>query len=135
MAEMATRDELTGLYNRRYFMETLQREVAKAKRYETKLTLCVIDLDHFKNVNDSYGHSAGDSVLSGIGRLLTKDARESDLACRYGGEEFVLILPGTDLEGARNVCERLRKRVEEARFEYDTAKIKITVSIGVTQPG
>jgi len=133
MAEMATRDQLTGLYNRRYFMENLEREVARAKRYATALTLCMIDLDHFKNVNDSYGHSAGDSVLSGIGRLLNESARESDFMCRYGGEEFILILPSTDLEGARNVCERLRKRVEEARFEYDTMKIRITISIGMTE--
>jgi len=133
MAEMATRDQLTGLYNRRYFMENLEREVARAKRYATALTLCMVDLDHFKNVNDSYGHSAGDSVLSGIGRLLNESARESDFMCRYGGEEFILILPSTDLEGARNVCERLRKRVEEARFEYDTMKIRITISIGMTE--
>ena len=133
MAEMATRDQLTGLYNRRYFMETLERELAKARRYATALTLCMVDLDHFKNVNDSYGHSAGDSVLSGIGRLLNEGARESDFACRYGGEEFVIILPSTDLEGARNVCERLRKSVEEALFEYDTMRIRITISIGMTE--
>ncbi|MBL7210956.1 MAG: diguanylate cyclase [Desulfobacteraceae bacterium] len=133
MAEMATRDQLTGLYNRRYFMEMLERELAKARRYATGLTLCMVDLDRFKNVNDSYGHSAGDSVLSGIGGMLNEGARESDFACRYGGEEFVIILPSTDLEGARNVCERLRKSVEEALFEYDTMRIRITISIGMTE--
>ena len=131
IAEMATMDELTGLYNRRYFMEALERDVAKAKRYETELVLCMMDLDHFKEINDAYGHLAGDMVLSEIGRMLKGSIRESDLVCRYGGEEFSVILSNTQLKEARIVCERFREKVSAHTFEYDSSQFKITVSIGM----
>jgi two-component system cell cycle response regulator len=132
MAEMSTRDELTGVYNRRYFMEALEREVSKAKRYGNELVLCMLDLDHFKEVNDTYGHPAGDMVLREIGKMLKECVRQSDLICRYGGEEFAVILPSTQLEKARLVCERFRGIVKQHQFKYNSFQINITVSIGVT---
>ncbi len=131
MAEMATRDELTGLYNRRFFSEALEREVARAKRYGTGLVVLMMDLDHFKEVNDTYGHSAGDMVLHEIARMLLGSIRQSDLICRYGGEEFAVILPNIDLEKARWVSERFRKKVSKHQFEYDLLRFQITVSIGI----
>ena len=133
LAEMVTMDELTGLYNRRYCMEALEHEQDRAKRYHTPLTLCMIDLDHFKNVNDSHGHLAGDVVLTDVGKLFNDSARQTDIACRYGGEEFVLILPHTDEKGARVFCERLCKKVARHEFEWEETSIKMTISIGVAQ--
>ena len=147
LTEMATMDDLTGLYNRRYAMEALEGEMKRAKRYPAPLALCMIDLDHFKNVNDRYGHAAGDAVLTDVGKLLNDSARQTDIACRYGGEEFVLILPNTDAEGAMVFCERLREEVARHVFKWDArspksevrslksdeASIQITISIGVAQ--
>lgn len=131
MAEMATRDILTGLYNRRYFMEALEREVARAKRYENNMVLCMMDLDHFKRINDSYGHPVGDMVLAETGKMLKKCVRQSDLACRYGGEEFALILPDTRTEKAHRVCERFRKMLAKRQFIYNSSRFQITLSIGI----
>jgi len=131
MAEMSTRDDLTGVYNRRYFMEALERELSKAKRYRSELVLCMLDLDHFKEVNDTYGHPAGDMVLREIGQMLKECIRQSDLICRYGGEEFAVILPSTQLEKARIVCERFRGTVNQHQFKYNSSQINVTVSIGV----
>ena len=133
ISEMATLDELTGLYNRRYFMEALERERSRAERHGKALSLCMMDLDFFKNVNDKLGHSAGDLVLADIGRLIREWSRQSDIPCRYGGEEFAVILPETDLEGARAACERLRRMVTENRVQWRTGPIQMTISIGVTQ--
>jgi two-component system cell cycle response regulator len=131
MAKMATKDELTGLYNRRYFLEIFEREVERARRYENKLIFCIIDLDHFKTVNEAYNHLAGDMVLAEIGKILSRGIRLSDLACRFGGEEFAILLPSTDIEEASLVCERLRKVIGEHRFEYKSSPFKVTVSVGV----
>lgn len=131
LAEMATRDQLTGLYNRRYFMEALEREVARAERYEPDLVLCMMDLDLFKRINDTYGHPAGDMVLSEIGSKLKECIRESDLICRYGGEEFAVILPNTRPEKARIVCERFRELVAGHKFVHNPSEFHITVSIGI----
>lgn len=135
MAEMSTKDELTGLYNRRYFMEALEHEMSRAKRYETDLALGMMDLDHFKRVNDAYGHSAGDMVLSEVGNMLEKCIRHSDIACRYGGEEFAIILPNTDIEEARGVSERFRKMVAGHQFVYNTSQFHITFSVGIASYG
>ena len=132
MAEMSTTDELTGLYNRRYFTEALEREIARAKRYGTSLVMCMMDLDYFKRVNDVYGHTAGDMVLSGIGKILKDCIRQSDLACRYGGEEFAVILPNTDVKKAKAVCERFRKIVAEHLFKHNLSQFNITISMGIT---
>jgi len=131
--EMSTRDELTRLYNRRYFKEALEREVARAKRYKTDLVLCMMDLDHLKQINDQYGHPAGDTVLSEIGRMLKEHIRQSDLICRYGGEEFAVILPNTRAENALTVCERFRAMVAGHQFEYDSSPFQITISTGISQ--
>lgn len=133
IAEMSTIDDLTGLYNRRYFMEVLEREVARAGRYGSEIVLCMADLDHFKKINDTYGHPAGDRVLSEIGRMLKECFRQSDLVCRYGGEEFAVILPNTRIEEARTVCERLREMVAGYAFEYEAAQFQMTVSIGIAK--
>jgi two-component system cell cycle response regulator len=132
MAEMSTTDELTGLYNRRYFTEALEREIARAKRYGTSLVMCMMDLDYFKRVNDAYGHTAGDMVLAEIGNILKDCIRKSDLACRYGGEEFAVILPDTDVKKAKAVCERFRKIVAGHPFKHNLSQFNITISMGIT---
>ena len=133
ISEMATLDELTGLYNRRYFMEALERERARAKRHGKDLSLCMMDLDLFKRVNDKLGHTAGDLVLADMGRIIREWSRQTDLPCRYGGEEFAVILPETALEGARVACERLRRMVGKNQVQWRTGPIQITISIGITQ--
>ncbi len=131
IAEMSIKDGLTGLYNRRYFMEALEKEVSRAKRYKTCLVLCMMDLDHFKKINDTLGHQAGDMVLSEFGKILKETIRQSDLLCRYGGEEFAVILPDTDIKKAVSACERFREMLAELIFEFNSSQFKITVSIGV----
>jgi len=131
MADMSTRDPLTGLYNRRYFMEALEREVARASRYRSGLVLCMLDLDHFKLVNDTYGHPVGDRVLSELSGMLKDFGRESDLLCRYGGEEFAIILANTELEQARMVCERFRQLVGQHQFRHNDEVFHVTVSMGM----
>lgn len=133
ISEMATLDELTGLYSRRYFMEALERERSRAERHGKVFSLCMMDLDLFKRVNDKLGHAAGDLVLVDMGRIIREWSRQTDLACRYGGEEFAVILPETVLEGARVACERLRRMVGENRVQWRTGPIQITISIGITQ--
>jgi two-component system cell cycle response regulator len=133
MAKMSTMDELTGLYNRRYFMEALEREVASDERHKSGLVVCMIDLDKFKEINDTYGHFAGDMVLSEIGKILRESFRKSDLVCRYGGDEFGVILGSSHLEGARVVCERLREAVAAHQFEYRKSQFHITLSVGIVQ--
>ncbi len=131
MASMAARDGLTGLYNKRYFIEALEREVARACRYKSELSLCMIDFDDFKKVNDTYGHPTGDNLLFDFSRLLSENFRQSDLVCRYGGEEFAVIIPNTNSENARKVCERFRKRVNKKVFTCISEDFRATVSIGI----
>ena len=132
LAEMSIRDELTGMFNRRYFQESLDREIAGAQRYNHSLALCMIDLDHFKMVNDTHGHLCGDRVLQEFAHLLDESIRKYDVACRYGGEEFAMILPDTDHDKATALCERFRKRVKGHPFTYENETLHITASIGVT---
>ncbi len=128
---LATVDALTGCMNRRAFTERLEREFGRVRRYRVKLSVMMIDLDRFKDVNDSHGHIVGDNVLRQLGDILRDEVRSVDLAARYGGEEFVILLPDTDLEGAVTFAERLRKRVEEHDFAEAGDPLRITVSIGV----
>lgn len=132
MADLSTKDELTGLYNRRYFEELLEREVSRAKRYGTDLVVSIIDLDHFKHVNDTYGHSAGDKVLERVGLILKDIIRKSDNACRYGGEEFVLIMPSITISDASLVSNRFRTILSATEFSFNGSSLKITASVGIS---
>lgn len=132
LEEISTTDSLTQVFNRRYFMERLTHEVKRVSRYGPGLSLLMIDIDHFKKVNDSHGHHGGDAVLAGIARVLKEALRETDLFARYGGEEFVVIATATESPGARTLAERLRKCVEDAHVEYDGKRIKVTISIGIS---
>jgi two-component system cell cycle response regulator len=133
MAELSTKDELTDLHNRRYFMEFAEREVSGSARYGQSLSLLMLDVDFFKQINDSYGHPAGDTVLIHIARLLKESIRQYDLACRFGGEEFAVIMPNTGLNDAQTFCERLREKIDQTTICYDAHMIKFTVSIGLAQ--
>ncbi|HDD35248.1 MAG TPA: GGDEF domain-containing protein [Candidatus Desulfofervidus auxilii] len=124
-------DALTGLYNRRYFMERLEIEWERAKRYQRPISLLILDIDHFKRINDTYGHLAGDKVLKTLGKLISKQLRKTEIAGRYGGEEFTILVPETNAEGAIKLAERLRKMVEEYPFAIN-GTINVTVSIGVS---
>jgi two-component system cell cycle response regulator len=131
MAEMSIRDALTGLYNRRFFSEALERETARSIRNRTDLVLCIMDLDFFKQINDTMGHQTGDMVLSELGRMLTDWIRQTDIPCRYGGEEFAVILTDTDIEHAIGVCERFRRMLVEYRFQHQEKSFQVTISIGI----
>lgn len=129
LSELATRDGLTGLYNHRTFYAVLENELARARRFQRPVSLLMLDIDHFKRVNDTHGHLAGDAVLTGLSELLGRRTRAIDRVCRYGGEEITVILPETDLEAA---AERLRAAVEAQPFDVNAgAPLRITVSIGV----
>jgi two-component system, cell cycle response regulator len=134
---LATIDPLTALRNRRAFVEIARVEVSRCQRYELPLSLMLLDVDHFKNVNDSYGHSAGDHVLGELGALLSRQLRTCDVPARWGGEEFVIALPNTDLAGSYVLAERLRVAISELSISHEGRPIPISVSIGVAgfKPG
>lgn len=123
-------DPLTGLANRRTLEQTLEREVARAARFGAPLAVVLFDLDHFKRVNDTYGHRVGDAVLTAASGVLAADVRTIDLAGRYGGEELMLVLPETDLEGARVVAERVRASIEALEVLAGDSRVAVTVSAG-----
>lgn len=128
IGELAIRDELTGVYNRRYLMEALAREQSRAERLGAPFAVCLIDLDHFKSINDGFGHAAGDSVLKDFARLVPPELRAVDVHGRFGGEEFLIVLPGTDAAGAQACAERVRARTEAAAFP---GVPRVTVTVGV----
>jgi len=129
LKEQAIRDGLTGLFNRRYMEETLRRELFRARRNRTPVGIMLLDIDHFKMVNDRYGHAAGDEALRELGALLIKRTRAGDVACRYGGEEFVLILPGANLEQTKARAEEIRLEVKSLR--PTGIRGNLTISTGV----
>lgn len=129
--EHATRDTLTGLYVRRFMEESLSRELERSIRYRRSLSLLMLDLDHFKSINDRWGHDSGDHALRLVARVILQSCRQSDIACRYGGEEFVVILPETEGDSAMVFAERLRRRVEESDFRIGSSSVPITVSGGI----
>lgn len=131
LTEQANRDPLTGLYNRRYLTTALQREIDACAREGATLALLLIDLDLFKQINDRHGHAAGDDVLCQISALLLQSMRPSDICCRYGGEEFLLVLPGMGLQTAVERAQALRQQVAERRWLADGQPIGVTLSVGV----
>ena len=131
LEQLATTDGLTGLHNHRRFQEMLEEQVEEAKRYEHKLSLMLVDIDHFKKVNDTYGHPKGDQVLRRVARVLNEFARTTDRVCRYGGEEFAIIMPQTDKNGGRLLAERFRTEIKEQVFESDQGDFSVTFSVGV----
>ncbi|MDX2320781.1 MAG: sensor domain-containing diguanylate cyclase [Moritella sp.] len=133
LREQAISDPLTGLYNRRYYEETINQELMRAKRYKQELSLLMLDLDHFKRFNDNYGHDAGDYVLKTIGSLLLESMRGEDTICRLGGEEFIIVLPGTGIEAARQIANGLCKSINDLHLAMkDLSLGKLSVSIGIS---
>lgn len=130
LKQRSTRDLLTGLYNRSYLSDTFERDVQRAKRNNTSIVVIMMDIDFFKNVNDTYGHEAGDAVLREVSKLLTLELRKSDIACRYGGEEFLIILYDTVFQDASERIEQLRQKISNLQFHF-VALFSITVSFGV----
>ena len=126
----AHRDPLTGISNRAAFDEALKREICSFKRHLTSFSLLVIDIDFFKNINDTYGHITGDTVLRGVAERIRDTVRRSDEVFRYGGEEFVVLLSNTDAEGARFIAERIRREIKRHSFSANE-NIKVTASIGI----
>jgi two-component system, cell cycle response regulator len=131
MYESALRDGLTKAFNKKYFTDRLESEFTFAIRHQSPLVLVMFDIDHFKKVNDTYGHQAGDLVLSELSTLLTAALRAEDVFARYGGEEFAVICRGTDLTQAQIVGDRMRKAVEGHRFTFEGTHIPVTISVGI----
>ena len=131
LREMALTDELTELPNRRAFDRELQREYSRRRRHGTRFSLLMFDIDHFKQVNDNYGHAAGDHVLESLGDICRQHFRVQDVIGRIGGEEFAVILPETGHEGALQVAERFRSLVEQSAFLFEGVSLQVTISIGV----
>ena len=130
----ATLDALTGFYNRRQLEERIKQEASSAKRQKRSLCAIMTDIDYFKKVNDTYGHAAGDLVLKTVSREIKNQLRDYDVAGRYGGEEFVILLPFTKIEEAKMVAERLRKAVESKKIELAGKQhINVTISLGVAE--
>lgn len=132
---ISSTDSLTGISNRRNFMELGVTEVERSHRYKYPLSLLALDIDHFKSINDTYGHLAGDKVLKKIAQCCSKLLRDSDLFARLGGEEFSILLPHTDREGAEVMANRVLKSVAEAEVPYEGQKIRFTTSIGIALVG
>ncbi|MGV8059600.1 MAG: diguanylate cyclase [Smithellaceae bacterium] len=132
LKQQATRDPLTGLFNRRYMEETLNREISRAERQKTSLGIIMLDLDHFRRFNNAFGHEAGDLVLQKLGKFLKDNIRAEDIACRYGGEEFTLILPGASLEIAQKRAENIQNNIQNLQLDYNGKQLDtITFSLGI----
>ncbi|MCB1049995.1 MAG: GGDEF domain-containing protein [Acidobacteria bacterium] len=131
MYHLAVYDSLTQIYNRHYLMDQLTKEFAKASRYLTPLALIMMDLDFFKAINDEFGHQAGDKVLSTLASRLKKEIRQQDTLGRYGGEEFLLILPGIDIHQATRVAQKMLELTSNKAFSFEKNQIPVTLSIGV----
>lgn len=133
LQEQAIRDPLTGLYNRRYLLERVDLEFARARRENQPISFVMVDIDHFKNVNDNFGHKAGDIILQKLAAQLLSRTRIGDIACRYGGEEFLVVLPNIKAEKAHQIAERWRKLFMGSTMPLEYTDIKITVSCGVSE--
>ena len=137
LLDLVNIDDLTGLYNMRSLYKMLDSELDRAARYGRSVCVIMLDMDHFKKVNDNHDHLFGSFVLSEMGRIITENIRTVDFAARYGGDEFLICLTEVDLDGANSFAERLRLRVEQENFNNDHFQIRLTSSIGfaITEPG
>jgi two-component system, cell cycle response regulator len=131
MYESALRDGLTKVFNKKYFTDYLEKEFAYASRHSSPLALIFLDIDYFKRINDTYGHPAGDFVLSELSQLMATLVRTEDVLARFGGEEFTVLCRGTDLGGAKIVAERLRRTIEAHTFSFGAKTIPVTISLGI----
>ncbi len=131
LSEVSTRDALTGLYNRFYVMEKIDSEMNRSLRQQSPMSLLMLDIDHFKRVNDSYGHSVGDQVLKSVGQVLRESCRVYDVPGRYGGEEFCVVLPGTRVSNTAHVAERIRRRLAGTALPIAGDSLRVTASIGI----
>ncbi|HEX6083785.1 MAG TPA: GGDEF domain-containing protein [Thermoanaerobaculia bacterium] len=131
LSEVSSRDSLTGLYNRWFVLEKIDSELNRALRHGSPMSLLMLDLDHFKRINDTFGHTAGDQVLQGIGRLLRDSCRVYDVPGRYGGEEFCIVLPETKSGNTTVVAERIRQRLASSELPCGEGSIAVTASIGI----
>ena len=133
--QMTIVDGLTQIHNKRYFLEFLDREMARCSRYDRPLSLVMFDIDHFKKVNDTFGHLAGDHVLKRIAELVAKHVRKEELFARYGGEEFAIIMPETTGKKAGIFCEKIRRMIDQTELNYEGKEIPITISLGIAVMG
>jgi len=133
LATMSRIDGLTQIYNRRHWQESLKQEFAKAHRHDKKLSLIMLDLDYFKLLNDNYGHQCGDMVLIEVSALISTLLRVEDIFGRYGGEEFAIVLPETNLKGAIELAERICRKVAATSLVYNNERLEVTISLGVAQ--
>ena len=133
LTKAASLDHLTGLANKRVFNEELARQVSTANRYQRSLCLIVCDLDHFKRVNDNYGHSSGDQVLKKVAQAISESIRDVDVAARWGGEEFAILLPETKLDGAVTQAERIKDTIQACTFWFDDTEVRVSASFGVVE--
>ncbi|HEY2899859.1 MAG TPA: GGDEF domain-containing protein [Polyangia bacterium] len=129
---LTTIDGLTQIFNKRYFLENLEREIARSQRYRRSLSLVMFDIDHFKKINDSYGHLAGDYVLKMLASTVKSKIRREDLFARYGGEEFAIVLPEIDGDNGKAFAEKIRQIVEKQDFRFENTRIRVTISMGVS---
>lgn len=129
---LTTTDGLTRTFNKRFFIESLDREISRCDRYQRYLSLVLFDIDHFKLINDTHGHLAGDDILRQLAELVASNTRREDILARYGGEEFAIVLPEVDSEGAVTFAQKCRTIVAEQRFAFESEHIPLTISLGVT---
>jgi diguanylate cyclase (GGDEF)-like protein len=132
LKQQVVRDSMTHLINHQHFLELLSQEVSRAERYKHPLSLLMADIDLFKVINDDFGHPAGDRVIKAVAGCLQQEMRESDHVARYGGEEYAIILPDTQIQDAYIVAERIRKKIESLRIKYEDNLIRFTMSLGIT---
>ncbi|MDZ7938814.1 MAG: GGDEF domain-containing protein [Rhodoferax sp.] len=131
LERLTRQDGLTGLFNRNTFVELTRQELQRAQRQHHATTILLLDLDHFKKVNDTWGHPAGDAVLRHVASLTQRTVRSTDLVGRLGGEEFIILLPATSVDAARRLAEKLRSQIEASQVEWEGTSIRVTVSMGL----
>ena len=132
---LAAHDVLTGLFNRRYILERIEEKLPEIKRHQLDCCFVIMDIDYFKDVNDNYGHVAGDDVLKAVSQILVNGIRQGDIVARYGGEEFLIFLPMTELASAHVLVERLRIALEANTYYIEHEKVTVTASFGIAQHG